>query len=104
MFFLAEIAERRIEESIANGDADALTLAGQPMNLDVDRNVPSEYRALYRVLKHANIAPAEIQQIRELSELSQHKASVNVDSAQVQQRRARLAALTVAIDLRRRQP
>ncbi|MEM9602100.1 MAG: DnaJ family domain-containing protein [Pseudomonadota bacterium] len=97
MFFLTELAERKIAEAIERGDPATLVNTGSPLDLDTDRHVPSEVRALYRVLKHAGAVPADVARLRELARLRR----VPPDGLPPEQRRghrARIAALIVALD------
>ena len=54
------IAERRIEEAIANGELDDLPGAGKPLALDDDALVPEDLRMAYRILKNAGYVPEEV--------------------------------------------
>ena len=54
------IAERRIEEAIANGELDDLPGAGKPLALDDDALIPEDLRMAYRILKNAGYAPEEV--------------------------------------------
>jgi hypothetical protein len=63
---LDALAERRIEEAIAEGAFDDLPGAGRPLLLDDDRLVPEELRAAYRLLKNAGFVPPEVEARREL--------------------------------------
>ena len=57
---LQYIAERRIEEAIAAGEFDDLPCAGQPIHDDIDPLLPPEARMAWRILRNADIQPAEL--------------------------------------------
>jgi hypothetical protein len=55
------IAERRIEDAIARGNFDNLPGAGKPIDLDdCDPLLPPEARMAWRILKNAEMTPAEL--------------------------------------------
>lgn len=56
---LKDLVERRIQESIANGDLDDLPGRGKPVKFEDDRNVPEDLRLAYKILKNANCLPPE---------------------------------------------
>ncbi|MEM7378799.1 MAG: DnaJ family domain-containing protein [Pseudomonadota bacterium] len=97
MFFLTELAERKITEAVERGDPSTVATRGAPLDFDRDRHVPSDVRALYRVLKHAGVVPPDVARHRERAALQR----VDIDRlspAQRQRRRARLALLSVALE------
>jgi len=62
MFFDTQtIAERKIQEAIADGVFDNLPGKGLPLDLDSDAGTPQELRAAHRILKNANVPPDWIQ-------------------------------------------
>lgn len=46
--------------------------AGKPLVLDDDRLVPEALRVAYRVLKNAGYVPPEVEQLKELRELTRY--------------------------------
>lgn len=64
--FLA-IAERRIQEAIANGDFEHLPGAGRPIDEEQDAWVPEDLRMAYRVLKNAGCIPPELELRNEIA-------------------------------------
>lgn len=66
MLALEVIAERRIEEAIAQGLFDTLPGAGRPLDLDDDPLVPAEARMARRILRNAGIDACDLaQELRE---------------------------------------
>lgn len=64
--FLA-IAERRIQEAIANGDFEHLPGAGRPIDEEQDTWVPEDLRMAYRILKNAGCIPPELELRNEIA-------------------------------------
>ena len=60
MLALEIIAERRIEEAIAQGLFDNLPGAGRPLDLDDDPLLPPEARMARRILKNAEIDACDL--------------------------------------------
>jgi hypothetical protein len=54
------IAERKIEEAISRGEFDNLPCAGRPLHDDIDPLLPPEARMAWRILRNAEIQPAEL--------------------------------------------
>ncbi len=68
----SDIVERRIQESMANGDLDNLPGRGKPLLLEDDSHIPEDLRMAYKVLKNANCLPPEVElrkDIRQLKDL-----------------------------------
>jgi hypothetical protein len=61
------IAERKIQEAIANGDFENLPGAGRPIDEDQDTWVPEDLRMAYRILKNAGCIPPELQLRKEIA-------------------------------------
>ena len=61
MDILAKIAEQRIREAMERGEFDNLPLHGKPIKLDDLVGVPEHLRMGYKILKNANVLPAEMQ-------------------------------------------
>lgn len=66
MDILARVAKQKIQAAIARGEADNLSLQGQPIRQEDDRMVPEELRMGYRILKNAGVLPEELQLKKEL--------------------------------------
>lgn len=65
----AQIAERRIRAAMEEGAFDDLEGAGRPLDLERDRRVPRELRAVYRILEHADCLPPEVELRKEIRSL-----------------------------------
>ena len=61
MSIFEKIAERRIEQAMANGEFDNLSCKNKPLQLDDMDMVPEELRLSYKILKNAGILPEEIE-------------------------------------------
>src|SRR5882724_3472696 len=55
------IAERKIQEAIADGAFDNLPGKGKPLDLGSEAATPPELRAAHRILKNPNVSPDWIQ-------------------------------------------
>jgi hypothetical protein len=69
MNIFASIAERRIQEAIARGELDNLSLKGQPLPQEDLSDVPEELRMGFKILRNAGYLPEELQLRRELATL-----------------------------------
>lgn len=65
MWFLIQIAEKRIEEARDRGELDNLPGAGKPLCFDDDMLVPEHQRMAYRILKNSGYLPPELEMHRE---------------------------------------
>ncbi|MEW5707332.1 MAG: DnaJ family domain-containing protein [Pseudomonadota bacterium] len=72
MLIFELIAEQRIQEAIEAGEFDNLPGAGKPLALDDDCMVPEVLRVALRVLKNAGYVPPEVEQLKELRELTRY--------------------------------
>src|SRR6478735_7659215 len=63
------LAERKIEEALANGDLSGLPGEGCPLDLEDDPLIPEDMRMAYRILKNSGFVPPEVERIREIAEL-----------------------------------
>ena len=61
MSIFEKIAERRIEEAMANGEFDNLSCKNKPLQLNDMDMVPEELRLSYKILKNAGIIPEELE-------------------------------------------
>ena len=60
------IAERQILEALRDGAFDRLAGRGRRLDLQEDDAVPPEWRAAYRILKNAGLAPEWVVEGREI--------------------------------------
>jgi DnaJ family protein C protein 28 len=58
--------ERQIREAMERGEFDHLPGAGKPLNLDENPYTPEDWRLAFKVLKDAGVAPAWIEQSKEI--------------------------------------
>lgn len=66
------IAERRIRQAMEEGAFDDLQGRGRPFDFSDERGVPRDLRVVYRILKHADCLPPELElrkEVRSLQEL-----------------------------------
>ncbi len=70
MWFLTQIAEKRIEEARDRGELDNLPGAGKPLCFDEDTLVPEHQRMAYRILKNSGYLPPELEMHREAVEIA----------------------------------
>lgn len=61
MSIFEKIAERKIEQAMAKGEFDNLSLKGKPLPPDDMDMVPEDLRMSYKILKNAGIIPEEIE-------------------------------------------
>ena len=71
MWLIDQIAEKKIDEAIRNGELSELPGEGQPLNLDDDSLVPEECRVAYRILKNAGFLPPEANLRKEIANVDQ---------------------------------
>lgn len=57
------------EDAQRRGLFDDLPGRGEPIDLEEDPNVPPELRTMYRILKHNNISPGEVQELQRIANL-----------------------------------
>jgi hypothetical protein len=109
MSVLRRLAERRIAEAIERGEFDNLPGAGRPLDLGGDADVPSELRAIYRVLKNSGYLPQELtlgneiraarQRVEEAATEDERAAAVRrLDSLRVNLESARGRPLSPALE------
>lgn len=71
MWWIAELAERRIAEAQRDGAFDNLPGLGAPLPDDgIDALVPEHQRLAYRVLKNSGYLPPELENHRDAVELA----------------------------------
>ncbi len=73
------IAERQILEALRDGAFDQLAGRGRRLDLAEDGAVPPEWRAAYRILKNAGLAPEWVVEGREIDAA---RARLQTDLAQ----------------------
>ncbi|WP_333840920.1 DnaJ family domain-containing protein [Pelomicrobium sp.] len=100
MFIFELIAEQRIQEAIEAGEFDHLPGAGKPLVLDDDRMVPEALRAALRVLKNAGYVPPEVEQLKELRELTR-SIEATLDDEERRRALAKLNLLSLRLALSR---
>jgi hypothetical protein len=66
MTILEQIAERQILDAQRDGAFDQLAGRGRRLDLQDDDGVPPEWRAAYRLLKNAGLAPDWVSRGREI--------------------------------------
>jgi hypothetical protein len=71
---IRRVADRKIEEAIAEGKFDDLPGKGQPLNLEEDASIPAHDRAANRVLKNAGVLPDWMQLDREIDQMREENA------------------------------
>ncbi len=77
-----QLAERRIQQAINDGEMDDLPGKGEPLNIDDDSMVPEHLRMGYRILKNAGFIPPELEQRNQALELCDLVAQCEPDSHQ----------------------
>jgi len=85
------IAERKIREAIEEGAFDHLQGAGKPLDLTEDPFVPPSLRMANRLLKNNGLAPAWIEEAKEI-EAESRRLQLR-DAAHASDYRDRIAAL-----------
>jgi hypothetical protein len=67
MDIFARIAQRRIDEAMANGEFTNIRGSGKPLVFDDDAMIPEDLRMAYKVLKNAGCVPPEIELRKEIA-------------------------------------
>ncbi|WP_255989867.1 DnaJ family domain-containing protein [Chitinolyticbacter albus] len=81
MWWVTELAERRIAEAQRDGAFDNLPGIGQPLPADeIDLLVPEHQRIAYRVLKNSGYLPPELETHRDAVELALQLATAEADT------------------------
>ncbi len=90
---LHKIAERRIEEALAEGKFDDLPGAGEKLELEDLSQVPDDLRAGYVLLKSSGVLPEEMELRKSVLQLGALIAACTNDAerAELADRRERLA-------------
>ncbi|MDR3410135.1 MAG: DUF1992 domain-containing protein [Formivibrio sp.] len=84
MWFLTQIAEKRIEEARDRGDLDNLPGSGRPLDFDGEPLVPEHQRMAYRILKNSGYLPPELEKHKEAVEIALQLAKVDAGAEKVQ--------------------
>ena len=93
---------RALRASAVRGELEAAPSGGKPLDFgDGYEQTPPELRMGFKILKDAGIVPPEVEMLRALAGLrSELKAAVG-DAVRERSLRGRIAAMQLAIDLRR---
>ncbi len=84
MWFLARIAERRIEEARDRGELDNLPGAGKPLPEEDQPLVPEHQRMAYRILRNGGFLPPELAMHKEAVDLALQLAKMEAGAGRVQ--------------------
>lgn len=92
MWFLTQLAEKRIEEARDRGELDNLPGRGRPLPMDDEPLVPEHQRMAYRILKNSGYLPPELEMHKEAVEIALQLARCdgNVEKVQLLDRLARI--------------
>ena len=97
------IAERRIEQAVADGLLDRLPGRGRPLVVDLMLDVPADLRMAYTLLQAAGFIPEELELRRSL--LSLHDLLAQCEDPErrhcLQQELARVRLRQLELDLRK---
>lgn len=63
------IAEKRIEEAMAQGEFDNLPGKGRPLDLEDDTFVPEDLRMAYKILRNANCLAPELEERKTINHI-----------------------------------
>ena len=99
MLLIDQLVEQHIQKAVDNGDLDHLPGRGKRLDLDDDRNVPTELRAAYRMMKNAGFVPPELEDRRELARLETLVGQLE-DDAERRRVEVRLSILKSRLDER----
>jgi hypothetical protein len=75
----SKIAERRIRESIENGEFDCLEGAGKPLVFEDETWIPEDLRLSYRILKNSGCIPPELELRKEVITLRELIGTIDDD-------------------------
>ncbi len=92
MWFMTQLAEKRIEEARDRGDLDNLPGSGQPLPMDEEPLVPEHQRMAYRILKNSGYLPPELEMHKEAVEIALQlaKSEGGIDKVHLLDRLARI--------------
>jgi hypothetical protein len=66
------LIDQQLDEAMQNGTFDNLPGRGKPLNLDEDPNTPDDMKLAYKILKENDLAPAWIEEGKELEAAREH--------------------------------
>ncbi len=66
-----KIAEERIREALENGELEAPSCKGKPLELEEDPFVPEDLRLVYKILKNAGFLPKEVELMKEIKRIEE---------------------------------
>ena len=66
-----KIAEERIKEALENGELEAPSCKGKPLDLKEDPFVPEDLRLVYKILKNAGFLPKEVELMKEIKRIEE---------------------------------
>lgn len=93
---------RALRASEASGELEAAPSWGKPLDFgDGYEQTPPELRMGFKILKDAGIVPPEVEMMRALAGLRSELEAAAGDAARERGLRGRIAAMQLAIDLRR---
>ncbi len=100
-----KLAEARIREAIDKGELDNLPGKGKPLNLEELAFVPPELRAIYSIMKNANLVPEEVLMHKEIEELNKQlvKCTDETKKADIKQRITE-TSIRLSIMMEKRRP
>jgi hypothetical protein len=82
MWFLTQLAEKRIEEARDRGELDNLPGQGRPLPAEeINPLVPEHQRMAYRILKNSGYLPPELEMHREAVEIALRLAELGEGAA-----------------------
>jgi len=103
MNIFAMIAERRIEESMRNGEFENLEGMGRPLAFEDDSMIPADLRMAYKVLKNAGFVPPEVIEEKEIATMTD-LLSEAPDERTRYQAMQKLNLMITQCNMRRRRP
>lgn len=93
MLFFEILAEQKIRDAIAAGDADDLPGAGRPLEFGEELFVSPEQRMVNHILKRAGMVPSEVSMRQAVARLREEIRQLPADQAATQAKRRELAYL-----------
>ncbi len=66
-----KIAEERIKEALENGQLEAPSYKGKPLELEEEPFVPEDLRLVYKILKNAGFLPKEVELMKEIRHIEE---------------------------------
>ncbi len=90
LLLFEQLAERRIQQAIKEGQFDDLPGKGKPLQLDDDSMVPESLRMGYRVLKNAGYLPPELEARNQALALCDLIRGIEQQECQTAEQRAEL--------------